>query len=49
MINQFMRKNQIKYNIQTRIRSYLSYVWNEEKEVTHNELKDTLSKLSRDL
>ncbi|CAD8121488.1 unnamed protein product [Paramecium sonneborni] len=49
LINKFMVKNKIQYDLQTKIRSYLEYIWKEEQEQNDDEVGDIVSKLSKQL
>ncbi|CAD8084196.1 unnamed protein product [Paramecium sonneborni] len=49
LINTFMSKNKIQFDLQTRIRSYLEYIWQEEQEMNDDEVGSIVKKLSRHL
>ncbi|CAD8120889.1 unnamed protein product [Paramecium sonneborni] len=49
LINNFMSKNKINFELQTKIRSYLEYIWEEEQERNENEIGSITKKLSRHL
>ncbi|CAD8187950.1 unnamed protein product [Paramecium octaurelia] len=49
LINTFMSKNKIQFDLQTRIRSYLEYIWQEEQEMNDDEIGSIMKKLSRHL
>ncbi|CAK56044.1 unnamed protein product (macronuclear) [Paramecium tetraurelia] len=49
LINTFMSKNKIQFELQTRIRSYLEYIWQEEQNMNDEEVVTLISKLSSNL
>ncbi|CAD8096311.1 unnamed protein product [Paramecium primaurelia] len=49
LINTFMSKNKIQFDLQTRIRSYLEYIWQEEQEMNDDEIGSIMKKLSKHL
>ncbi|CAD8157596.1 unnamed protein product [Paramecium octaurelia] len=49
LINKFMVKNRIEFDLQTKIRSYLEYIWKEEQEQNDDQVGDVISKLSKQL
>ncbi|CAD8096313.1 unnamed protein product [Paramecium primaurelia] len=49
LINTFMSKNNIQFDLQTRIRSYLQYIWQEEQQMNEEEVGSIVSKLSSHL
>ncbi|CAK82664.1 unnamed protein product (macronuclear) [Paramecium tetraurelia] len=49
LINKFMVKNKIEFDLQTKIRSYLEYIWKEEQEQNDDQVGDVISKLSKQL
>ncbi|CAD8051279.1 unnamed protein product [Paramecium primaurelia] len=49
LINTFMSKNKIQFELQTRIRSYLEYIWQEEQNMNDDEVSQIICKLSSHL
>ncbi|CAD8174031.1 unnamed protein product [Paramecium octaurelia] len=49
LINTFMSKNKIQFELQTRIRSYLEYIWQEEQNMNDEEVSSLICKLSSNL
>ncbi|CAD8072041.1 unnamed protein product [Paramecium sonneborni] len=49
LINTFMSKNKIQFELQTRIRSYLEYIWQEEQNMNDEEVSQIICKLSSHL
>ncbi|CAK91401.1 unnamed protein product (macronuclear) [Paramecium tetraurelia] len=49
LINTFMSKNSIQFELQTRIRSYLEYIWQEEQNMNDDEVSQIICKLSSHL
>ncbi|CAD8136310.1 unnamed protein product [Paramecium pentaurelia] len=49
LINTFMSKNKIQFELQTRIRSYLEYIWQEEQNMNDEEVATLIGKLSSNL
>ena len=49
LINQFLLKFQINKKLQAKIKSYLEYIWKEEKQQYNEEVSEIVSKLSKSL
>ena len=49
MINQFLLKFNINKELQAKIKSYLEYIWKEEKQQYNEEVSEIVSKLSKNL
>ncbi|CAD8111261.1 unnamed protein product [Paramecium primaurelia] len=49
LINTYMSKNKIQFELQTKIRSYLEYIWQEEQEMNDDEVGSIVNKLSKHL
>ncbi|CAK56672.1 unnamed protein product (macronuclear) [Paramecium tetraurelia] len=49
LINTFMSKNNIQFDLQTRIRSYLQYIWQEEQQMNEEQVGSIVQKLSSHL
>ena len=49
LINGYMRQKNINFQIISKIRNYLEYIWNEEKEANGEEVQQIINKLSNSL
>ncbi|CAK68206.1 unnamed protein product (macronuclear) [Paramecium tetraurelia] len=49
LINTYMSKNKIQFELQTKVRSYLEYIWQEEQEMNDDEVGSIVNKLSKHL
>ncbi|CAD8213472.1 unnamed protein product [Paramecium octaurelia] len=49
LINTYMSKNKIQFDLQTKVRSYLEYIWQEEQEMNDDEVGSIVNKLSKHL